>query len=89
MQDEFPDGRAVMLGARFGVLRARYRHGYGREELDAYGVRSQAHAARAWADTRTVVDVLNFDPQEQALFDLVATPPPDPERNDNPAVEAR
>jgi len=28
-----PDGRAVQLGARVGIRRARYRNGYEREEL--------------------------------------------------------
>ena len=32
--DVFPDGKAVMLGSRnAGVVRARYRNGYDREEL--------------------------------------------------------
>ena len=31
--DVYPDGRAVLLGSRIGIRRARYRHGYEREEL--------------------------------------------------------
>ena len=31
--DVYPDGRAVLLGSRTGIRRARYRHGYEREEL--------------------------------------------------------
>jgi putative CocE/NonD family hydrolase len=33
LTDVYPDGRAVQLGARVGIRRARYRNGYEREEL--------------------------------------------------------
>lgn len=33
LTDVHPDGRAVQLGARIGIRRARYRNGYDREEL--------------------------------------------------------
>ncbi len=33
LTDVHPDGRAVQLGARIGIRRARYRNGYQREEL--------------------------------------------------------
>lgn len=33
LSDVGPDGRALMLGPHVGIRRARYRHGYAREEL--------------------------------------------------------
>jgi putative CocE/NonD family hydrolase len=33
MSDVYPDGRSVALGYRHGIIRARYRNGYDREEL--------------------------------------------------------
>lgn len=33
LTDVLPDGRAIQLGARTGIRRGRYRHGYAKEEL--------------------------------------------------------
>ena len=33
LSDVYPDGRAVKLGPRIGILRARYRNGFVKEEL--------------------------------------------------------